>query len=190
LGAKLHLLAATEAGVVTAFLTNPIWVIKTRMQLQRVNAVGNYKGMRDAVLTIAREEGFIGFYKGFVPALFGVSHGALQFMAYEELKHLLQKYYGHNQLNSFHYLCIGGTSKIFATVATYPYQVIKSRLQERPIDNKAKYNGVWDVCTKIWRNEGARGFYKGLVPNVLRVTPAAAITFLSYETIMKMLNPL
>lgn len=42
----------------------------------------------DAVKTIYREEGFKGYYKGMIPALFGVSHGALQFMAYEELKHI------------------------------------------------------------------------------------------------------
>jgi hypothetical protein len=42
----------------------------------------------------------------------------------------------------------------------------------------------------FFRNEGFVGFYKGLVPNILRVTPAASITFLIYENVMKLLERL
>ena len=45
-----------------------------------------YTGMVDAFLKIFRHEGAAGLYKGFVPGLCGVLHGAIQFMAYEELK--------------------------------------------------------------------------------------------------------
>ena len=99
-----HMLAATQAGVLTLAMTNPIWVVKTRMCLQyeqptgtaaasaasqksnAVDASKTYKGMMDAFYKIARNEGVRGLYKGFVPGLWGVSHGAIQFMAYEELK--------------------------------------------------------------------------------------------------------
>jgi len=37
-------------------------------------------------------------FQGFLPGIFGVSHGALQFMAYEELKKLHNKYHN-NALN-------------------------------------------------------------------------------------------
>jgi solute carrier family 25 folate transporter 32 len=51
-----------------------------------------YKYPADAFGSIWRQEGLAGLYKGFVPGLFGVSHGAVQFMAYEELKHVLRQY--------------------------------------------------------------------------------------------------
>jgi solute carrier family 25 folate transporter 32 len=47
---------------------------------------GAYRGLLDGLTQIARKEGLRGLYRGMVPALFGVSHGAVQFMAYEEMK--------------------------------------------------------------------------------------------------------
>lgn len=41
---------------------------------------------------------------------------------------------------------------------------------------------------KCCRNEGTRGFYKGLVPGVLKVTPACCITFVVYEHMITFLQ--
>lgn len=48
--------------------------------------------MVDAFVKISKYEGFAGLYKGFTPGLFGVVHGAIQFMAYEELKYCYNNY--------------------------------------------------------------------------------------------------
>jgi len=45
-----------------------------------------------------------------------------------------------------------------------------------------------DVILKIWKSEHIYGFYRGLIPNVLRVTPAAAITFTVYEKVIILLT--
>lgn len=52
----------------------------------------HYSGMVDAFVKISKYEGFAGLYKGFTPGLFGVVHGAIQFMAYEELKYCYNNY--------------------------------------------------------------------------------------------------
>lgn len=151
------MLAAAESGVMTLALTNPLWVVKTRLCLQYGNldklalpAYKRYDGMLDAFRKVYRYEGFAGFYKGFVPGMLGVSHGALQFMAYESLKQKYLDRYGLPQdvkLGTMEYLSFAALSKLFAASITYPYQVMRARLQDQYTD----YMGLWDVVTKTWR---------------------------------------
>ncbi|XP_028919446.1 mitochondrial folate transporter/carrier [Ornithorhynchus anatinus] len=185
LEATEYLVSAAEAGAMTLCLTNPLWVTKTRLMLQYegdVNSKRQYKGMLDTLVKIYKNEGVRGLYKGFVPGLFGTSHGALQFMAYELLKLEYNKHMKRlpeAQLSTLEYISVAALSKIFAVAATYPYQVVRARLQ----DQHNLYEGVMDVISRTWRKEGVHGFYKGIVPNLIRVTPACCITFVVYENV-------
>ncbi|XP_015272466.1 PREDICTED: mitochondrial folate transporter/carrier [Gekko japonicus] len=190
LGASEHLVSAAEAGAITLCITNPIWVTKTRLVLQYDAGIDpskrQYKGMVDALIKIYKCEGIRGLYKGFVPGLFGTSHGALQFMAYEEFKSKYNKHWDRpsdSKLSTLEYIAMAALSKMFAVSATYPYQVVRARLQ----DQHNRYLGVVDVMHRTWRKEGVHGFYKGIVPNVLRVTPACCITFVVYEKVSQLL---
>ena len=40
------------------------------------------------------------------------------------------------------------------------------------------------ISRAIWRNEGARGFYKGLGTNALRILPGTCTTFVVYENLV------
>ena len=79
-------------------------------------------------------------------------------------------------------LMMGAVAQSIASTATYPYQVIKARLQQGgPFADK--YTGTWNCTTKIIRHEGYRGLYKGLSANILKVMPTGAIIFAAYEQI-------
>ena len=126
-------------------------------------------------------EGLSGFYRGLVPSLLGVSHGALQFMAYEQLKryreaNLIQD---RRNLSPLEYVCLSSVAKLFAGSVTYPYQVVRARLQMYEADKD--YASARDAVARIWRQERLRGFYKGLAPNLFRVLPSTWVTFLVYE---------
>lgn len=225
-----HLAAATEAGVCTAFLTNPIWLVKTRLQLQvHTRAPGPtpgaprlYRGMTgaprrgttlpaaritcspraDAFASIVREEGVLALYRGLVPALLLVSHGAIQVGARarpaprsaptacarpravhgvrgaeEIVRHqavragALWPATGRQRApaaspttarraaaraqNSLHTTAMASTSKLVASVATYPYQVVKARLQARGASTR--YRGFAHCVVDTFRCERARG---------------------------------
>ncbi|XP_022187680.1 mitochondrial folate transporter/carrier [Nilaparvata lugens] len=191
LGPTLHMIAAAEAGVLTLVMTNPVWVVKTRLCLQYgsesdVASGKQYSGMVDALSKIYRVEGIRGLYKGFIPGMFGVSHGALQFMTYEEMKNFYNQYRNlpiDTKLGTSEYLMFAAVSKLLAAALTYPYQVVRARLQ----DHRGGYAGTLDCINKTWRFEGVEGFYKGLTPNLTRVVPATMITFTIYENVSRYL---
>ena len=229
LPSHLHLASAAEAGLVVSLATNPIWVVKTRMQLQRATRSQNvaplsigkptrfapYKGFTHALGDIFKTEGVKGLYKGIGPSLFLISHGALQFAAYEKLK----RWRSVDVLNAdsidedgtkmespvqsgttqttqktippsaFECAWLGIASKLFASTATYPSQVVRSRMQQRGFGDgdfgkknaTPRYASFAKSLSEIVRREGVGGLYKGMVPNVLRTLPSSGVTFMVYE---------
>ncbi|KAA8531928.1 hypothetical protein F0562_006355 [Nyssa sinensis] len=195
----LHLASAAEAGALVCFCTNPVWLIKTRLQLQTpLHQTRPYSGLYDALRTILKEEGWTALYKGIVPGLFLVTHGAIQFTAYEELRKVVvdfkskkseQNLSGAELLSSVDYATLGASSKLAAILLTYPFQVIRARLQQRPSkDGIPRYMDSWHVVKETARFEGLRGFYKGITANLLKNAPAASITFIVYENVLNMLK--
>jgi solute carrier family 25 folate transporter 32 len=219
-----HFVLACAAGAVMVGLTNPIWLVKTRMQLQLKRAslqqpnanIRPYLGVRDALQTIMREEGFFALYKGSGAALLLTSHGGVQFVVYEYLRrhfHYQRASRSSNSNNSSTsgsvwerlecstgYLAMGATSKMIASTVTYPLQVVKSRQQQRShalefnVEGQLEavrrdYSGFVATMRRIGQAEGMGGFFKGCLPNAIRVAPGAAITFVVYEGLMDILSP-
>lgn len=143
----------------------------------------------DAIRTIIREEGYKGFYKGLSAGLIGTSHGIVLIYSYEEFKKLLDIYnekYGSE--NTFvKYFSAGALSKLFASISTFPYQVVKSRMQVRSNEFK-QFDGIIHLIRELWRNEGFAGFFRGIGPSTLRVLPNASLIFATYETMAQYLS--
>lgn len=68
-------------------------------------------------------------------------------------------------------------SKFVAAICTYPYQVVRTRLQDQHHD----YRGSLDCINRTWRSEGFKGFYKGISPYMLHVTPNILVVMFFYE---------
>lgn len=181
-GSAAFFLSSGLAGSVTMVIVNPLWVAKTRMCSQPFDKPKMYKTLPGTLRTIVQQESVAGLYRGLVPGLFGVSHGAVQFTFYENLK-LLSKRYGLSDSN-LTYILSSSTSKILAALTTYPYQVVRSRVQLPAVYGTS----LSDIIVDTWRREGFRGFYRGLVPSTIRVLPGTALTFLIYENTIKYLK--
>jgi solute carrier family 25 (mitochondrial folate transporter), member 32 len=168
-------------------------------------------------------EGVLSFYSGLTPALLGLTHVAVQFPAYEFLR---KKFTGQSmgqmgdeaaESQWLGVLSASILSKILASSATYPHEVIRTRLQtqRRPTPGveylqgmgitppgeagkagtasgngspQPKYRGVAMTFRTILREEGWRAFYAGMGVNMMRAVPAATVTMMTYEYVMKKLH--
>ncbi|CDK25473.1 unnamed protein product [Kuraishia capsulata CBS 1993] len=173
-----YLASGFAAGISTSLITNPIWVLKTRIISTSRKAPGAYLSTLDGARRILKEEGILGFWKGLPPALISVSQGALQFSIYDTMKTSILKQQEDN-LTTFQYIYTSAISKMVSTVALYPFQVMRSRLQGYTAIDQPKT--MIQVAKKLVKKEGFTGFYKGVVPNLIRVVPATCITFVVYE---------
>ena len=134
----VHFSAAAFAGIVTGTATNPIWVVKTRLQLVQ----GDKKvlgGSWNCIKKIMREEGIRGFYKGLSASYLGVSETAIQWVLYERLKKLTTAVDGQNGVSKWvGLLGSAGSAKFVASMITYPHEVCLSFLSE------SKFYGFFD----------------------------------------------
>lgn len=194
---SIHIFSAMTAGATSTICTIPLWVIKTRFQTQSWDEV-RYRHTLDAALTIWRTEGPSAFYRGLLPSLLGILHVAVQFPLYEQLKILAQADSA-EPLSSRTILMCSAASKMVAAIATYPHEVIRTRLQtlKQPLAEDLSSDGMIrqhdrkglvSVTKKLIRKEGWTGLYKGLSVNLLRTVPNSAVTMLTYELLMKHLS--
>ena len=147
--------SSLTAGACSTVLTNPIWVIKTRLMSQSsrsgsdgIKAPWHYTSTWDAAKKMYRTEGVRSFYSGLAPALLGLTHVAVQFPLYEYFKMQFTGYgMGEHPADDTgsHWLGITAAtflSKIAASTATYPHEVLRTRLQTQQRQAPASSDGV------------------------------------------------
>jgi solute carrier family 25 folate transporter 32 len=206
-----HLSAAVTAGACSTICTNPIWVIKTRLMSQKSSSQHSspatlrsspfyYYNTWDAARKMYMHEGIRSFYSGLAPALLGLTHVGVQFPIYEYLKRRftggveLGKQDESGETNSGRILLASSISKFCASAATYPHEVLRTRLQTQRILNShadksglkressfPRYRGILHSIGTIYREEGWRAFYSGMGTNMVRAVPSSAMTLLTYE---------
>jgi len=173
--------AGAMAGAANSVLASPVEMFKVRMQGQygsasdkRLRAIvsemwvqwGFRKGiMRGFWVTVAREiPAYAGFYAGFEAAK----------------RNFRTKY--PQELPVWALLASGSCGGISYWLACYPLDVIKSRIQLRPIPpSGTPVQYIAHEFKSIVSESGVTGLFRGLSPSLLRSIPAAAATFGAFE---------
>lgn len=201
----VHLLAAANAGVVTSTATNPIWLVKTRLQLDKATkSTGQrqYLNSWDCIKKVVKHEGIRGLYSGLTASYLGVVESSLQWVLYEQMKGFIrareQKRIDAGiiptSFDGFLEWCAtsgaAGLAKFTASLITYPHEVVRTRLRQAPAteNGRQKYNGLVNAFKIIIKEEGFLSMYGGLTPHLLRTVPNSIIMFGTWELIIKFMS--
>uniref|UniRef100_A0A0D3F2M9 Peroxisomal nicotinamide adenine dinucleotide carrier-like n=1 Tax=Oryza barthii TaxID=65489 RepID=A0A0D3F2M9_9ORYZ len=190
---------AAVAGSINVLLTNPIWVLVTRMQTHTQAEKKIMESKKELLLKdVARANSIeVSILKDRLykldsekPRPYGtiqaVCNPSIQFMIYETLaKRLRSKRSGKElpkkNLTAMEVFLLGAIAKLGATVVTYPLLVVKSRLQAKQEIGRnvmSRYTGTIDAIIKMIRYEGLHGFYKGMGTKIVQSVFAASVLFM------------
>ncbi|NWQ60857.1 S2536 protein, partial [Neopipo cinnamomea] len=186
---KVHILAAACAGMSSATVTNPIWLVKTRMQLEARAKGEMASNALQCAMHVYRTEGLRGFYRGVTASYAGVSETIIHFVIYEALKkELRNRHHSHslpltpspNNHDFFGLMGAAAVSKTCATCIAYPHEVIRTRLREEG----SRYRSLIQTLQLVVHEEGPLALYRGLLIHLIRQIPNAAIMMATYEVII------
>ncbi|XP_072964325.1 calcium-dependent mitochondrial ATP-magnesium/phosphate carrier protein 2-like isoform X2 [Typha angustifolia] len=189
IGASGRLVAGGLAGAVAQTTIYPMDLVKTRLQTFACDG-GKVPSLGSLSRDIWIQEGPRAFYRGLVPSLLGIiPYAGIDLAAYETLKDMSRKHLlKDSEPGPLVQLGCGTISGALGATCVYPLQVIRTRLQAQRANSNTAYKGMSDVFWRTLQHEGISGFYKGILPNLLKVVPSASITYLVYENMKKSLS--
>jgi solute carrier family 25 oxoglutarate transporter 11 len=158
--------AGLSAGGIAAMLGNPADLALIRMQsdgLKPKDQRANYRGVGDALMRIAKNEGVAALWSGAYPTVvraMALNFGQLAF--FSEAKSQLKETSLGPRAQTLTASAIAG---FFASFFSLPFDFVKTRLQKqsRGPDGKLPYKGMVDCFSKVIKDEGPLRFYRGFV---------------------------
>jgi solute carrier family 25 phosphate transporter 23/24/25/41 len=190
LDAYQRLLCGGLAGITSVTCTYPLDIVRTRLSIQSASfsnlqrkAGEKLPGMWTLLVNMYKTEGGLAaLYRGILPTVAGVApYVGLNFMVYEIARTQFTRE-GHKDPTAIGKLAAGAVSGAVAQTITYPFDVLRRRFQINTMSGMGyQYTGIGNAIRTIIRNEGLRGMYKGIVPNLLKVAPSMASSWLSFE---------
>jgi len=197
-------LAGAGAGIGNSIVSGPVEHIRIRMQTQTKLAAGAgpgalayyYNGPFDAVRKIWAADGLKGIFYGQGSTLLReIQAYGMYFMAYEALVQRKCRNEGitRKDLTMVDAVSYGALAGYALWFTAYPLDAIKSKIQtdgfpSQAASGKKKYNGVLDCVRKTYAAQGYRGFFKGLIPTLIRSPFANGATFAAFELTMRFIS--
>lgn len=145
-----------------------------------------------------KTSGFRAYYRGLPMGLAGMfPYSAIDLFVFENLKSFLLSRRArvnrcHEEdvaLSNLATGTIGAFSGAVSATIVYPTNLIRTRLQAQgTVNHPRTYTGIWDVTVKTVAEEGVRGLFKGVTPNLLKVAPAMSISYVVYENSKRILG--
>mmetsp|Transcript_19626 Transcript_19626/g.36524 ORF Transcript_19626/g.36524 Transcript_19626/m.36524 type:complete len:326 (+) Transcript_19626:190-1167(+) len=192
----VRFLSGACAGTSAVIFCYPLDLIRTRLTTQQPATKYSYNGITDAAAKIVKYDGIGGLYVGLGTTLcVAVPSFSISYMVYGSLKEYVldderfsnfRKVGGDGSLRmgTVGTLFCGATSGSITAVVTYPIDVTRRRLQvQSQYIPEGQRMSAMDIFKGILKDEGTRGLYRGIVPELLKVVPFVGTMFGVYEVL-------
>lgn len=174
-------LAGSFAGVTNSVLSNPIEHVRIRLQAQPHGAGRLYSGPIDCIKKLSAHNGALkGVFRGQAVTVlreaqaYGCWFAAFEYMMNSDAKRNNVK---REDISAVKVATYGGLAGEVLWLSSYPFDVVKSKMQTDGFGKDQKYNSMRDCFKKTYAIEGLGGFWKGIGPTLLRAMPVSAGTF-------------
>jgi solute carrier family 25 carnitine/acylcarnitine transporter 20/29 len=181
------------AGFVSAIPTAPVELLKCRAQARLTPEQAKIElNPYTCARHVFRSRGVGGLFIGFGATAWRDTPGlGVYFLVYESLccRWGVRDSSPANSLDlaTFLKLNLAGGLAGTAMWVTYPFDVVKSRIQTQSLTNP-EFSGVWDCIGKIVRAEGPSVLFRGLTATIVQAFPVGAATFATYELTLRFFN--
>jgi len=182
-----ELIAGGTAGGCQVAVTNPLEIVKIRLQMQGEAARSNPDVKPKGAVHIIKQLGLVGLYRGAAACLCrDVPFSAIYFPAYAHLKKdIFHEGKDGKKLGYGEALAAASIAGMPAAYLTTPADVVKTRLQSEARKGESHYRGLIDAFRKIPAEEGFGALFKGGPARVLRSSPQFGVTLVAYESLKK-----
>ncbi|KAF9221799.1 mitochondrial carrier [Gyrodon lividus] len=187
--APKSLAAGLGAGVMEAIIAvTPSETIKTKLIDDAKRPNPQYRGLVHGTMSIIRQEGFLGIYRGLFPVMMRQgANSAVRFTTYTTLKQFVQgTARPGQQLPSGITFAIGAIAGLVTVYVTQPLDVIKTRMQS--LSARQQYRNSFHCGYRILTEEGLLRFWTGTTPRLARLVMSGGIVFTIYENVIKLIG--
>ncbi|KAJ7321187.1 hypothetical protein OS493_035361 [Desmophyllum pertusum] len=177
--------AGAASGAAQVWVVCPLELIKIKLQMQtevKRTSSSRYRGTIDCIRKIYKTSGSRGLFHGITPLLLRDTPGfVMYFASYEILLDLLSQRKSRADVGPLATVFAGGLAGMISWFSTFPFDVIKSRMQADGNNGIFQYRGAVDCFLKSYKTSGLRGLFSGLGPTLLRAFPTNAVIFSVYN---------
>lgn len=171
-----NLLAGATARIAVGLVLNPFSVVKARLE----SGLYSYKSLTTSLASVART-GPSGLMRGFLASsLRDAPYAGLFTVLYEAIKHEATSLAPNVYPSTIHGLSAGFAGGM-ATLATHPFDVIKTQMQVR---HEERYHRLTSTTVRIWQQCGAVGFFGGASLRISRKVLSSVIGWTIFEGIL------
>jgi len=173
--------AGCLAGGIGSIFGNPFDVLKTRMMATEGAAV--------SIGTVAKQimatQGVGGFYRGMdANVARAMVNNGTKMACYDATKQWVASTGVFPKGSSVTILTSATIAGFFMTMTVAPFDMVRTRLMNQPVDGPRIYTSFADCIVKVVRAQGPLSLWSGFLPMWSRVAPTATLQLLLYEKMM------